>query len=72
MKAEFYTKNNRKSKIINIRDLSVKDEITFPQSIHVEDLRKKIIYEVKIENINILPTFDINDFNPIGNNVESN
>ena len=72
LKVEFYTKSGRKSKTIDLSDLSVQNEITFPQSIHVEDLRKKIIYEVKIKNINILPTFDINDFNPIGNDGESN
>ena len=53
-------------------DFSVKNEMTFSQSIHVKDLRKKIIYEVKIEKINLLPTFNINDFNPIGNDIESN
>jgi len=43
-----------------------------PQSIHVEDLRKKIIYDVKIENINLSPMFNVNDFSPIGNTIESN
>jgi hypothetical protein len=72
LKAEFYTKSGRKSKTIDLSDLSVKNEMTFPQSIHVEDLRKKIVYEVKIENINLLPTFNVNDFNPIGSSIESN
>ena len=72
LKAEFYTKSGRKSKIINMGNFSVENEMTFPQSIHVEDLRKKITYKAKIENINLLPTFDINDFNPIGSYIESN
>ena len=72
LKAEFYTKSGRKSKTIDMGDLSVKSKMTFPQSIYVEDLRKKIIYEVKIENINLLPRFDVNDFNPIGSDIESN
>ena len=72
LKAEFYTKGGRKSKTIDLSDLSVKNEMTFPQSIHVKDLRKKIIYEVKIEKINLLPTFNVNDFNPIGSDIESN
>lgn len=71
LKAEFYTKSGRKSKIIDFGDLSVKDEITFPQSIHVKDLKKKIIYEVKIENINLFPRFNMNDFNPTGGEIES-
>ena len=71
LKAEFYTKSGRKSKTIEMDDFLVKNQMTFPQSIHVEDLRKKIIYEVKIENINLLPTFNVNDFNPIGSDVES-
>ncbi len=45
---------------------------SFPQSIHVKDLKKKIIYEVKIENINLLPRFNVNDFNPIGSDIEAN
>jgi len=72
LKAEFYTKSGRKSKTIDMGELSVKKEMTFPQSIHVEDLRKNIIYDVKIENINLSPTFNVNDFNPIGNHIESN
>ena len=71
LKAEFYTKSGRKSKTIDLSDLSVKNEITFPQSIHVEDLRKKIVYEVKIKNINLLPIFNVNDFNPMGSDIES-
>jgi len=72
LKAEFYTKSGRKSKTIDLSDLSVENEMTFPQSIHVKDLRKKIIYEVKIEKINLLPRFNVNDFNPIGSDIESN
>lgn len=72
LKAEFYTKSGRKSKTIDLSDLSVKNEMTFPKSIHVKDLRKKIIYEVKIVNINLLPRFNVNDFNPIGSDIESN
>jgi hypothetical protein len=45
--------------------------MTFPQSIHVEDLRKKTIYKVKIENIDLLPTFNINSFRPFGSDLES-
>jgi hypothetical protein len=72
LKAEFYTKSGRKSKTIEMGDFLVKNQMTFPQSIHVEDLRKKIIYDVKIENINLLPMFNVNDFSPIGNTIESN
>ena len=71
LKAEFYTKSGRKSKIIEMSDLSVKNDMIFPQSIHVEDLRKKTIYKVKIENIDLLPTFNINSFRPFGSDVES-
>ncbi|MBT6871229.1 MAG: hypothetical protein HOA66_07225 [Candidatus Marinimicrobia bacterium] len=46
--------------------------MTFPQSIHVEDLRKKIIYDVKIENINLSPAYNVDDFMPKGSGVESN
>lgn len=72
LKAEFYTKSGRKSKTIDMGDFSVKKEMTFPQSIHVEDLRKKIIYDVKIENINLSPLYNVDDFMPKGSGVESN
>ena len=52
-------------------DLLVKNDMTFPQSIHVEDLRKKTIYKVKIENIDLFPGFNINSFSPSGSDVES-
>ena len=72
LKAEFYTKSGRKSKTIDMGDFSVKNEMTFPQSIHVEDLRKKIIYDVKIENINLSPVYNVDNFMPKGSGVESN
>ena len=71
LKAEFYTKSGRKSKIIEMGDLLVKNDMTFPQSIHVEDLRKKTIYKVKIENIDLFPGFNINSFSPSGSDLES-
>ena len=69
IEATEFSANDVREKVMN-RTKGI--DHSFPQSIHVKDLRKKIIYEVKIEKINLLPTFNVNDFNPIGSDIESN
>jgi hypothetical protein len=64
LKAEFYTKSGRKSKVIKMGDLTESNGMTFPQKIDVEDLRKKISFSVNVENFNTEININEYDFQP--------
>ncbi|MBC8312568.1 MAG: outer membrane lipoprotein-sorting protein [Candidatus Marinimicrobia bacterium] len=64
LKAEFYTKSGRKSKVIKMGDLAESNGMTFPQKIDVEDLRKKITFAVKVEKLNTHILINESDFYP--------
>ena len=64
LKAEFYTKSGRKSKTIEMGELSRINEMTFPQKIYVNDIRKKTTYEVSISKIQIIDDIDESLFAP--------
>jgi hypothetical protein len=64
LKAEFYTKSGRKSKTIEMGELSQINEMTFPQKIDVNDIRKKTTYEVSISDIKFIDDVDESLFAP--------
>ena len=63
-KVEYFTKRGRKNKIIEMHDLIKIDNLTFPRTIKIQDLRKKISYSISISNIDLYPNYNLDDFNP--------
>ena len=47
-----------------MHDLLKTDNITFPRTIKIQDLRKKISYSISISNIDLYPNYNLDDFNP--------
>ena len=70
LKSEFYTKSGRKSKVIKVGDLSKINNIIFPKSIEIKDLRRKTKYNLEIYNFELKPDYNLNEFYPIGIKVD--
>lgn len=64
LKVEFYTKSGRKSKTVEMRELSSINNMVFPQKIDVNDIRKKTIYQVNISNFQFYDDLDESMFKP--------
>ncbi|SVB69949.1 uncharacterized protein METZ01_LOCUS222803, partial [marine metagenome] len=64
MKVEFYTGSGRLYRSITCSDFHFVEEILFPMSIFIQDLKSKTDAEITIKDIEINPSFDMDIFIP--------
>ena len=64
MKVEFYTGSGRLFRSIECSDFHDVEDILFPMSIYVQDLRSKTDIQITIRDIEINPQFDMDIFIP--------
>ena len=64
MKVEFYTGSGRLYRSITCSDFHFVEDILFPKSIFIQDLKSKTDAEITIKDIEINPSFDMDIFIP--------
>ena len=64
LKVEFYTGSGRLYRSITCSDFHFVEDILFPMSIFIQDLKSKTDAEITIKDIEINPSFDMDIFIP--------
>ena len=64
LKVEFYTGSGRLFRSIECSDFHYVEDILFPMSIYVQDLKSKTDIQITIRDIEINPQFDMDIFIP--------